>query len=358
MRKSNEKQKLINHNFSIKNILTDLLITSVFFRTGGKGGYSGYILLLQPLLAFFNTSCFFSSFFHKRTLCRCTLNAVSRGNCQPARTGFPPCACSQGFTPPCNQRVLLCWSSPAFQCSHFVSSSEYSAPPLDTRVSPLPAVPCAQRSRHSQARSHRCLCLWQNPPPEHSKPRSCRLLFTGAARWYPLAARTSLFVVRQMTKQLLSRYQSPCMNTSVFFPLCPHASDNFPHCRFPEQWNKETPSSFVSTSVPGTDDELLRPHWSLAGPSEAEQPGWVPGPSPPSPAPAALCRALPAAARAPTSVLLQTEPSPFLSPDWDVSRELDWEETPNPSPCVILWSWLSVQTGSVARVTTLPLSRS
>lgn len=66
MRKSNEKQKLINHKFSIKNILTDLLITPEFFRTRGKGGYSGYILLLQPLLAFFNISCSFFIFLAQK----------------------------------------------------------------------------------------------------------------------------------------------------------------------------------------------------------------------------------------------------------------------------------------------------
>lgn len=38
-------------------MLTDLLIAYKLFRTAGKGGYSGYILFLQPPSVFFNKPC-------------------------------------------------------------------------------------------------------------------------------------------------------------------------------------------------------------------------------------------------------------------------------------------------------------
>lgn len=282
-------------------------------------------------------------------LCHCTFNAVSGSNRRPARAGFPPRVCSQGSTPSCDQRALLCWGLSVSQWSRYIPLLGYSTLPLDTRVS----LPCPRyvppRHGATAAPAHGKTCPRNTltqvlPSPVH---RCSSVLPTGCTN-IPINGLANEKVTPFPVAEPLHEHFSILSSIRKHSVISHTAA-------FQSSGTRRHSSSLVSTPVQGTDCNLLQPRWSLAAP-----PGVLPrlsslagyrDPHHPHPAPSA-----PRRARAPAFCSAVNRTIAFLSLDWNASEELDCEDTPNPSPQVILWSRLSVHTGSVARVTTLSLS--
>lgn len=234
-------------------------------------------------------------------LCHCTFNAVSRSNRRPARAGFPPRVCSQGSTPSCNQRALLCWGLSVFQCSRYIPLLGYSTLPLDTRVS----LPCPRyvppRHGATAAPAHGKTCPRNTltqvlPSPVH---RCSSVLPTGCTN-IPINGLTHEKATPFPVAEPLHEHFS-ILSSIRKHSVISHTAT------FQSSGTRRHSSSLVSTPVEGTDCNLLQPRWSLAAP-----PGVPPrlsslagyrDPHQPHPAPSAPGRAL-SATQSPRSCLL------------------------------------------------------